>query len=923
MSGAAAIPSAFTYISSPCQTKLWDGHRPSLVDGALLQFCETIHSLQDGLPPVSSPCEAAAERSFCAREKKHSMTPMTPSTARLEITTTSCFYPGSYSNARLATLLPPWSQDPFEAYLADVRRTVCDSQTDAADCNRAMEELESRVLLLYRAAQSLLASVEDSQLTARDTAAPHTRNAPANASYSHGFLTVTSEHSLPTQTSLGALRPTEFGQGVVDVDKQLPYSFTRHRRCSTRRHAPDGKVRLNQYTFVSRLGAGVTALVSLYEDKFGRRVAVKSIPTPKKPTAWKMLRRLRSSDESMTGQVVPCCAAGADQPEKDEEKALVPLCTVTGKSSEPNPSATAPFKRSQSGSDGSSDLRQAVHTRPDPTELSAAEREIRLLRRFDHPNVVRLLEVIDDEDDGLTHLFLEYIDGGPIAKVYVDADGGKECDVVRPMSKLVSYMQQLLAGIAHIHKRRVVHNDIKPDNILCTNDGRVVLTDFGESVLMPRIFLNDPNDSHRRRGRYSVPQYHTQDSTSGDVPSFFCEPSTGRMPSNSNNSTDSFCSNVSMFLHSPKVTEGKQPNRKIAGTPAFAAPELIDHSEYDFATDAWSVGVLLYGLLFGCLPFTGPSVPALFEAILSAPLQFPALTAIPDSGGMTPREYDGWVALCTGLLDRDPKRRMYISELQRHPLLAGGNALPGIPLPPGTALPDDEKFSLPAVTSIDHAGSVPADANGAPPLKAAPGEPLLLFPFAPSVNGEEAAVPPEPPGILSLPDPSTARSTIDSRASGSGRPSGSPQCHHASRGSGLSRSPFHSGLPLDSASEAETIAFSRFFAALRVKASHPSILNGVSSPLEPPMSCWPPSSTPQGAEGSGSSTGRRLPYSLANTYETPTSSQDAATLQSLPLTTDLRVSLPPVRDSRSSSTSRRGRDGPLPQKTPYSIGQCP
>jgi len=99
-----------------------------------------------------------------------------------------------------------------------------------------------------------------------------------------------------------------------------------------------------------------------------------------------------------------------------------------------------------------------------------AIREISLLLELDHRNVVRLYDVIHTEKK-LTLVF-EYLEQD--LKKYMDELRGK-----LSMTTIKSFMWQLLAGIAFCHQRRVLHRDLKPQNLLINRKGELKLADFG------------------------------------------------------------------------------------------------------------------------------------------------------------------------------------------------------------------------------------------------------------------------------------------------------------------------------------------------------------------------------------------------------------------------------------------------------------
>jgi len=101
---------------------------------------------------------------------------------------------------------------------------------------------------------------------------------------------------------------------------------------------------------------------------------------------------------------------------------------------------------------------------------STAIREISLLKELRHPNIVRLYDVVHAEKK-LTLVF-EYLDQD--LKKYLDVSQfGITPHVVK------SFLYQLLTGVAYCHLHRVLHRDLKPQNLLINREGELKLADFG------------------------------------------------------------------------------------------------------------------------------------------------------------------------------------------------------------------------------------------------------------------------------------------------------------------------------------------------------------------------------------------------------------------------------------------------------------
>ncbi|KAG5851672.1 hypothetical protein ANANG_G00054140 [Anguilla anguilla] len=102
---------------------------------------------------------------------------------------------------------------------------------------------------------------------------------------------------------------------------------------------------------------------------------------------------------------------------------------------------------------------------------STAIREISLLKELNHPNIVKLLDVVHTEKK--LYLVFEYLNQD--LKKYMDSS--QPLGLTLPL--IQSYVYQLLQGIAFCHSHRVVHRDLKPQNLLLNQAGAIKLADFG------------------------------------------------------------------------------------------------------------------------------------------------------------------------------------------------------------------------------------------------------------------------------------------------------------------------------------------------------------------------------------------------------------------------------------------------------------
>ena len=109
--------------------------------------------------------------------------------------------------------------------------------------------------------------------------------------------------------------------------------------------------------------------------------------------------------------------------------------------------------------------------------LRRFRQERQILANLDHPNIARLLDGGSTED-GLPYVVMEYIAGAPITDY---------CDEHKlNVTERLELFLTVCAAAAYAHRNLVIHRDLKPRNILVTEDGALKLLDFGIASCSPR-----------------------------------------------------------------------------------------------------------------------------------------------------------------------------------------------------------------------------------------------------------------------------------------------------------------------------------------------------------------------------------------------------------------------------------------------------
>ncbi|EDW96910.1 MAP/microtubule affinity-regulating kinase 3 [Drosophila yakuba] len=177
-------------------------------------------------------------------------------------------------------------------------------------------------------------------------------------------------------------------------------------------------------------------------------------------------------------------------------------------------------------------------------------REVMIMKMLNHPNIVRLFQVIESERT--LYLVMEYVSGGELFDHLVKNGRMQERD-----ARVL--FRQLVSAIEYCHSKSIVHRDLKAENLLLDQHMKMKIADFGFSTTF------DPK---------------TQ--------------------------LETFC-----------------------GSPPYAAPELFRGKKYSGPeVDSWSLGVVLYTLVSGSLPFDGINLKELRDRVLRGKYRVPYYVSI-------------------------------------------------------------------------------------------------------------------------------------------------------------------------------------------------------------------------------------------------------------------------------------------------------
>ncbi len=244
-------------------------------------------------------------------------------------------------------------------------------------------------------------------------------------------------------------------------------------------------------------------------------------------------------------------------------------------------------------------------------------REARAAAQLNHPNVVTIHRV--GSDDGYHYIAMEYLKGRELTEVIKEK---KFLDVPTALE----ITRQVAGALAAAHELKILHRDIKPQNIMLDDTGRVKVMDFGIAKI-----ANPEGDTHA-------------------------------------------------------LTMTGQ----LIGTPAYMSPEQCKGAPSDHRSDIYSLGVVLYQMLTGRVPYTGETPLAVIRKIVEDP--------VPAVYGFNQEVPDAAVKILHKALAKDPEQR-YASASDLESDIRKFLAAQGVKADVSTEMPTIIKMTAPSATT--------------------------------------------------------------------------------------------------------------------------------------------------------------------------------------------------------------------------------
>ena len=195
----------------------------------------------------------------------------------------------------------------------------------------------------------------------------------------------------------------------------------------------------------------------------------------------------------------------------------------------------------------------------DPDYLQRFQREAKVVAGLRHPNIVQVFDFATT--DGHPYIVMEYLKG-PSLDDYLRSLHAR--NVRLPLDQVARLLQSVASALSYAHGQGVIHRDIKPGNIILQSRTNQILLD-------------------------------------------------GKLPDD----VDAILTDFGLVRITNTISQ--TATGIVNGTPAYMSPEQALGKEMDYRTDIYSLGVILYEMIAGCLPFEGDSVTAVILKHINEP----------------------------------------------------------------------------------------------------------------------------------------------------------------------------------------------------------------------------------------------------------------------------------------------------------------
>ena len=302
--------------------------------------------------------------------------------------------------------------------------------------------------------------------------------------------------------------------------------------------------------------------------------------------------------------------------------------------------------------------------------LYQAYLENQILNELDNPFIIKLYGAF--EEDKKIHLVMDYLPKGDLS-YFIKTNYPLADDIIK------YYSAQIVLFLEYMQKMKLIHRDLKPQNIMIDEKGNLKVIDFGtvqkigyyydkkqmrfkEEKLLERLdfqfiggidnyFIPDKDDD----------AYEEEDEEE--------EESEDENENENENKSNCIKKDIKEKKNNKNRKRGKRKN-SFVGTIEYMSPEVIAEKPTEYGTDIWAFGIMLYQMYYNRTPFKKESAYLTFRSIEKSNFEFPHDSSIPKSAK----------DLIKQILVVDPKKRLGggnqnshydINSLKKHPFFEG------------------------------------------------------------------------------------------------------------------------------------------------------------------------------------------------------------------------------------------------------------
>mmetsp|Transcript_31238 Transcript_31238/g.43292 ORF Transcript_31238/g.43292 Transcript_31238/m.43292 type:complete len:753 (+) Transcript_31238:415-2673(+) len=264
--------------------------------------------------------------------------------------------------------------------------------------------------------------------------------------------------------------------------------------------------------------------------------------------------------------------------------------------------------------------------------------EEQVLETVDHPFLPTLYSRF--QTDRHVNFVMEYCSGGELYNLLLAQPKKRFTE-----SQMRFFASEVLLALQYLHLLGYIYRDLKPENVLISDSGHIVLSDFDLSYA-----------AHTQPTLVKTSAFNRINADSKKGGASGCSPQSS--PRNKPSKKSAFAESDTSFM---LMAEPEASANSFVGTEEYLSPEIINASGHNGAVDWWSFGIFMFELVFGTTPFKGSKRDDTFNKVLNQHLVFPK----------DPDVSSDLRDLLSKLLVKNPAKRLGTAggaeEVKRHP----------------------------------------------------------------------------------------------------------------------------------------------------------------------------------------------------------------------------------------------------------------